>query len=409
MGRPIAISLSPNMEKDDVKLALNLLCSPSNWRRGSAISEIEQWFEKKYQGIAFSFNSARSAEMEILKMAAIENRDEVLVQAFTCVAVPNSVLWVGAKPVFVDIDHTFNMDVEDLEKKITPRSRAIIVQYTFGIPANIKKIKEMAQKHQLLLIEDCAHALGATVDGKLVGNFGDGAFFSFGRDKIISSVFGGMAVIKNTKLKKKNEKFYSGLSLPSNYWIFQQLLHPIIFNYLVFPLYQSGVGKLLLFISQQLNLLSRAVSKEEKIGYRPDVFPAKLPNALAQLAFNQLKKLERFNQHRQEIANLYFRELGDIREIKLPPNIPGSVWLRFPILTNRKRELLAFAKKNGILLGDWYEVVTPKESLPYLGYKIGSCPNAEDAASLIINLPTYPTLLMDDAQKVVQLIKRFFK
>ena len=121
---------------------------------------------------------------------AIGEGDEVLVQAFTCVAVPNSVLWAQATPVYADIDATLNIDPIDVEKKITNRTKAIIVQHTFGIPADMDALVALAKKHNILLIEDCAHSLGATYKGKKVGTFGDAAFFSFGRDKVVSSVFG---------------------------------------------------------------------------------------------------------------------------------------------------------------------------------------------------------------------------
>ncbi|MEK7092447.1 MAG: DegT/DnrJ/EryC1/StrS family aminotransferase, partial [Patescibacteria group bacterium] len=171
--------------------------------------------------------------------------------------------------------------------------------------------------------------------------------------------------------------------------------------------YTSGLGKLLLFLFQQLHILSRAVYKEEYQCDRPSVFPTKLSNSLAILAFNQLKKLEEFNTHRREIARFYFYQLKDVLGVHLPLNIAGSVWLRFPIVVSRKKELLAFAKKRGIMLGDWYDVVTPRDALRCVGYKVGSCPNAEDAAKTIVNLPTYPTLSLDDAKKVVQMIKTF--
>src|SRR5581483_4013141 len=113
-------------------------------------------------------------------------------QAFTCVAVPNSVLWTGAKAIYADIDETGNLDPKDLEKKITKKTKAVIIQHTFGIAANMDAIQKVLKGKKIILIEDCAHALGASYKGKKLGTFGEFAFFSFGRDKVISSVFGGM-------------------------------------------------------------------------------------------------------------------------------------------------------------------------------------------------------------------------
>ena len=233
MNNPIAISLSPNTDKKDVQEAVRVMFSPWSWKDGSAIGKVESWFKHEYAaGASVSFNSGRSALYALLKSFEIKEGDEVILQAFTCVAVCDAILWCGVKPVFVDIDRTLNVDPTDLEKKITSETRAIIVQHTFGIPAQIKEISVIAKKHNLILIEDCAHCLGAAVENRKLGTFGDAAFFSFGRDKIVSSVFGGLAIIKpNFKTEIKNlKKMHEDLSFPSYGWIFQQIVHPIFFQ-----------------------------------------------------------------------------------------------------------------------------------------------------------------------------------
>lgn len=410
MIRPIAISLSPNTQVDDLLLALRIIFSPWRWFKKDGLNEINGWFDKSFPDReVFLFNSARAALFELLKAAGIGENDEVLVQAFTCVAVPNSVVWSKAKPVFVDCDETFNIDVKDLEKKITKKTRVLIIQHTFGIPADIKKITTLAKKHNLFVFEDCAHSLGALVNGKKVGSFADAAFFSFGRDKVISSVFGGTAVVKNKMIASNLSNNYNSLVSPNWKWICQQLFHPIAFNFIILPLYNLGVGKWILVQLQSLQILSKAVYPEEKMCKRPVIFPAKFPNALAIFAFNQLKKLEAFNAHRQKIAKMYLRELKNIQGIVLPPKVDGAIWLRFPILTDKRQELLSFAKQNGILLGDWYDAVTPKESLDCIGYVKRSCPKAEEYAQRCVNLPTYPLLPIKDVKRVIQLIERFSK
>ena len=213
---PIAISLSPNTQKDDVILALRLLLKPRVWIKGKETIKLENDF-KKYLGcpFAFSFDSGRSSLLAILKCLGIGPGDEVLLQAFTCVAVVNPILWVGAKPVFVDIEKDgFNMDPVDLKKKITKRSKVLIVQHTFGQPARLQQILKIARNHRLLVVEDCAQALGAEYQGRKVGTFGIAAIFSFGRDKVISSVFGGMAVTSDSQLGEKLEDFQKNLKFP---------------------------------------------------------------------------------------------------------------------------------------------------------------------------------------------------
>ncbi len=229
--KPISISLSPNTEKEDVLLVLKLLFQPHRWQKKlpearPRATEIEEEF-KKYFGVkyAISFNGGRAGLMAILAAMEIKSRDEVLLQGFTCNSAVNPILNRGAKPVFVDIDSTLNLNPEDLKKKITPKSKAVMIQHTFGWPAQIEEILKIAKggAPNLYLIEDCAHALGAKYQGKFCGTFGDAAFFSFGRDKIISSVFGGMVITNNEKMGERIKKFRDKLDYPSNFWIFQQL------------------------------------------------------------------------------------------------------------------------------------------------------------------------------------------
>ena len=118
--KPISISLSPNTEKDDIDLALKLIFKLNLWKEGKEIQELEEEF-KNYLGVkfAFSFNSGRSALMAIFNALRIKENDEVLLQAFTCNSAVNPILNLGAKPVYIDIDETLNLDPNDLKKKIT--------------------------------------------------------------------------------------------------------------------------------------------------------------------------------------------------------------------------------------------------------------------------------------------------
>lgn len=415
MIRPIAISLSPNIEGDDMFRAFKVLASPWQWVRGEAIKKVEKWFERTFHTpFVFSFDSGRSAEYAILRSAGIGVGDEVLIQAFTCVAVPNSILWTGARPIFVDIEReTFNIDPVDLRRKITKRSRAIIVQHTFGLASDLTKIQQIAKKHKLLLIEDCAHALGATYKGERMGAIGDAAFFSFGRDKILSSVFGGVAITTSKRLAERLSRFQRDLSFPSHWWILKQLFHPVSFA-LILPLYHTfNIGKLILFVFQQLSLLSKPVEKKELVGGRPSFYPRKLPNGLAILAITQLKKLEKFNEHRKSIASLYMEKLGDLPLIP-PKTKNGDIFLRFPVfLANgvRRDTLFTELKKRGVLLGKWYShVIDPVEvDLAKVYYTKGNCPMAEQAARRVLNLPTYPTFTLGEAKKLVLLLKRLTK
>src|SRR5258708_1144887 len=153
MKRPIAIGLSPNTQKDDIILALRLLCMPWQYVRGSAAKELERWFRTYFKlSYAVAFINARSALYAILHCLHIKQGDEVILQAFTCVAVPNAIIATGAKPIYVDIDQSLNINPDLIEKKITKKTKAIIVQHTFAIPANMDAIGKIAQKYAIHVI-----------------------------------------------------------------------------------------------------------------------------------------------------------------------------------------------------------------------------------------------------------------
>lgn len=408
MYRPIAISLSPNAERDDILLAFKTILSPRKWFDEKEVLLLEQEFASRFgPGYkALAINSGRSAEYIILKSLGIGKGDEVAIQAFTCVAVPNSILWIGSKPSYIDIEDSFNMDLEDIEKKKTRKMKAIIIQHTFGNPADLKKIKKFAQMNNIFLIEDCSHSLGASFADKPVGSSGDFSFFSFGRDKVISSVFGGMVLVSNDRLYRRLKYLRDRLSPPSIFWILQQLFHPIAFS-IILPIYNLKAGKVLLWLLQKLGLLSKAVYPRERKGLRPTHFPQRMPGGLAILARNQLKKLDRFNAHRKEIARIYETGLSGMN-IKLPLKRGKSIWLRYPIRVENSEKIYEKLKREGILLGNWYKgTIMPVEDLNVVGYKKDSCPKAEFFSRKVLNLPTNIAIQPEDARKIVGLLKKY--
>lgn len=412
--KPIFVSLSPNTEKDDICLSFKIKFQPFEWKNGKAVKKLEDEF-KKYFGTkyAISFNSGRSALMAILNSLELKKGDEVLLQAFTCNAAVNPILWSGLNPVYVDCDEkTLNIDVEDLKRKINEKSKVVMVQHTFGLPANLDEILEICQKNNLILIEDCAHSLGATYKDKKIGTFGKVAFFSFGRDKIISSVYGGMMITNDDKIGEKIKNFQEKLDFPSSFWIFQQLLHPILVNFLISPLYNFfEIGKWLLIFFQKIKILSKGVSKKEKKGEKPSYFPQKLPNALAILALHQFKKLEKFILHQKEIANFYDENLKNLN-FSLPQNEDGRIYMRYSIFIKEKNtdKILKIARKKGIFLDDGWRktpIVPPDTNQEKMKYQFGSCPNAEKIAKKIINLPTHINISYKEAKKIIDFLKQY--
>jgi perosamine synthetase len=408
MKKIIAISLSPNVEKKDTVLALQLLLSPKNYNKAEFVEKLDEWFQTFFNTkYAFSYTSGRAGLFEILQAYDIGEGDEVIVQAFTCVALPNAILATKATPVYVDVLANATMDPKDIEQKISKKTKAIIVQHTFGIPSEIEKIQEIAKKHNIKVIEDCAHGIGVSYKNKMLGQFGDCAFFSFGRDKAFSSVFGGMVITNDKNLAEKLEKKYKEIPLPSKLWTAQQLFHPIAFS-LIIPLYDTySIGKMLLIFFQKLHFLSFPVTGSEKKGKYAKADTKRLPGALAKLAFTQLERLKTFNKTREQISALYMSELADIKESFLSSKkLP---YLRFSLLSERRDEIVWNMRKHHIYLGKWYgSAIDPKGvDFATIQYTVGSCPKAEWLASRIFNLPTYPLMSEEDAKHVVKLLKRY--
>ncbi len=404
----ISISLSPNVQKDDIILALRNLCTPWAWTRGMEEKLLEEEFARRfgYAG-ASSFNSGRSALMAILHALNLQKGDEVLVQAFTCNAVPNPVRWAGCVPVYVDCQDDWNMSAEDLERKITKKSRVVIVQHTFGAPARIEEICAIARAHGLLVLEDCAHALGARYKGRPVGTFGDAALFSFSRDKSVSCVYGGMAASRDASIVRKIKEYRQGTPYPSFLWTLQQLCHPIIISLIVLPTY-PWLGKYILVLLQHLGILSKAVHRTEKQGGRPPYFPRRLPNALCNLARNQLAKLEIFNAHRTMLATLYREELKNTSY--MVPNVAADTapaWLRFPLRHPKAHDIIRRMWKRNLLIGDWYtSPIAPADTnASLLKYARGLCPQAELLSATTLNLPTHINMSKERAMETVTNLK----
>ena len=395
MKYPVFISLSPNVQKDDILLSLMLVFCPWMWKKGRAIKLFENEF-KKYIGASHvkSYNSGRSAFLAILK--ALDFKEgEIIVQGFTCNALINPIIWSGLKPVYVDIDDTLNINPDLIEQEINKNTKAIVVQHTFGSPADLGKILEICNKHNITLIEDCAHSLGGEYNGRKLGTFGKASFYSMGRDKIISSVYGGVAITNDTELANKLEEY----DYPSNGWILQQLLHPILTKVLIIPLYRIFIGKLLLVLLQKMKVISKAVSKAEKRGEKPSYIPKRYSNALALLGLKQLKKIDKLNKHRKEIASYYDKSLSYKK-------VENQVYMRYSLITDGKtRDFINKLKKQYIFIDDGWNgsVVVPcntdQEKMMYVN---GSCPKAEDYSNRIINLPTHINITHSISERIVE-------
>ncbi|MDD4409848.1 MAG: DegT/DnrJ/EryC1/StrS family aminotransferase [Candidatus Pacebacteria bacterium] len=415
MTKVISVSLSPNTEKEDVLAAVSSVFQPWSWKRGLFIDRLERYFEHHF-GFkkCISFNSGRSCLLSIFDAIDLKEGDEVIVQSYTCNAVINPILKMKAVPVYVDITSDLNIDTSKIAAKVTSRTKAIIAQHTFGMPCDIMEVKKVCENYGLIMIEDCAHAVGAMYDGKFCGAFGDFAFFSFGRDKVISSVYGGMLVVNNDKYLDKAVSFWERTPYPSSGWVFQQLLHPIITNLFVLPLYSSKIGKGILAYSLNYNILSKSVTNQENNGTLPDYFPLKMPNILAYLALKQVYKLERYNLWRKAVADYYKLELRNFKGLYFDPVSPlkRPIYMRFPLFVRNAEGLIEEMKKHHIYLHDgWRDspIVPAKTDKQKMMYSNGICPTSEIICNQIVCLPTSIRLSKQDMKRVAALVKEYLE
>jgi perosamine synthetase len=362
---------------------------------------------------AFFFFKGRVALYALLKALGIKEGDEIIIQAFTCLAVPNPIIWLGAKPVFVDIDpNTFNIDPSKIEEKITKKTKAIIVQHTFGVPAEIDKIREIAKRHNLYLIEDACHAIGSKYKGQLVGFLGDASFFSFGWGKPITVGIGSCLVVNSPEIGGRVKKIYDGFLLPSfkesvfielQRFAYSLILSPSLF-WIIRDIYR--------FFSK-IGLIGGTFLKEELEFKMPEKYKKKMPKMQTEILMKGLKKLDELITHRNWVVSQYKKLLPEIgiRVQKLSSEVE-SVYLRYPILVENKEEIIKKAKEEKIEIGDWY--FTPIHPLKekdwkFVNYQKGMCKIAEAICQKLVHLPTYEKLKEKEISKIVEFLKKYAK
>jgi len=398
----INIDFLPNFEKDDEALVKKILGGYEDLLSSKRVFELLRNYFPSSEFLFF--NSARSALYFLLSsLKKVSEKRTVITQAFSCLVVPEAIIFARLKPLYVDIDPSFNLDLEDLKNKLTNDVLMIIIQNTFGLPAKMKEIIEIAKENNILVLENLTHTLGAKYEGKYLGNFGDFALLSFNRNKVISSLYGGCLVINNPFYREILLEEYHKIPEMSSFEFKKSLIGGLILIYGK-KFYHFSLTKVLLRLARELGLSLEMVSQKEKMGEMPKGYLSKFPYELFPLLENQLKKLERFNSQRKEVASFYSR-LGlktfEINEHSEP------IYLRYPLITENSQKILQNAKKQKIYLGDWYQCVLAPcvRDLSFLGYKENSCPQAEKISQKIVNLPTLISL--EEAKRVFEVIKNF--
>ncbi|MBN1331943.1 DegT/DnrJ/EryC1/StrS family aminotransferase [Candidatus Dojkabacteria bacterium] len=402
------IGTSPNIQKDDIWLIFKLLLQPWKWGRQEYVKDFESQMAEYLGGEVHSvaFDSARTSLFQLLKAWEIGGGDEVIVPSFTCVVVVNPILELGAKPVYIDTDPvTLNIDLEDLSSKVTKNTKAILVQHTFGIPVDVKRVREIVGP-DVIIIEDLAHYLHP----KAISVESDAAILTFGIEKMMTSMRGGMAVVKdgNEKIFEKLVAAQSEAKRFGRWRIFKWLLNPLIWA-VATPTYFWGFGRmsfgrLLSKLGHKLGMMGNAMEVCEYRGCFPNWMPAKMPGALAILGMNQLGKLDVLNEHRSRIAGIYEGKLE-----KKNSNIKDYFPLRYPLLVKNPAEVKAVFRKKHVIIGNWYERIlyTRPEYLKDLQLDLLDIPNTVKITKHIINLPTFIKVSKNDAREIADTVKPY--
>ncbi|PLX28508.1 hypothetical protein C0581_02045 [Candidatus Parcubacteria bacterium] len=400
----------PNATTKDLFKSLAFLLLPWKWfclRKGKENKRVEEWLRTYFNVSHVStFDSGRTALQKGLEVLGVKEGDEVLVQAYTCMVVSNAIKWAGGTPVYIDVKDDLNMNPRDLEKKITEKTKVLIIQHTFGKPADLEALLAIAKKHNLKVIEDCAHSLGAKHKEKLVGTHGDIGMFSFGTDKVVSAMRGGALITSDENTGKKIEKIQHDLPTPRVVKTIQYLIAFPAFA-IGKPLYRVG-GRHFLGVLKKLNILGRIMYDAEKRGEQISFYPSQFANSFASILRGQLEEMENTNKHRQKIAKLYDEKITN-KLITLPEKSSDSIYLRYPLSVENPIHMIIQAKKHGIMLGNWYNaVVAPGDcNIEMSGYIKGTCPNAEKLSAQSVNLPTNRHIDIKQAQKIIDFVNSY--
>ena len=361
------------IEQDDIQAVVDVLKSDF-LTTGPKIAEFEQtvadYVGAKY---AVAISNGTSALHAACFAAGIGPGDEVITTPLTFAASANCVLYCGGTPVFADVDpKTYNIDPEDIRRKITDRTKAIIAVHLAGQPCDMDAIHSIAREHGLIVIEDGAHALGSVYKGKKVGSMSDMTTFSFHPVKPITTGEGGMIVTDNEDFYKKMILFRShGITRDDSMmtrndgpWFYQQF--DLGYNY-------------------------------------------RITDIQCALGCSQMKKLDRFLARRKEIVARYNEAFADCDNIITPYQLSDteSGWHLYIVQVKNcdRRQVFEGMREKGIGVNVHYIPVYMHPYYQEHGYENVHCVNAEEIYSHIISLPLYPGLTSEQQDYVIDTLK----
>jgi len=345
-------------DTDDTDAVNEAISQGMNWAIGPEVAKLEERLAE-YLNVSYclTFNSGTSALHAVLLAYGIGPGDEVIVPSFTFIATANAPLFVGAKPVFADTEEkTFGLDAEDVGRKITSKTKAILPIHYAGCPCLMVELKEVAAKHNLLLIEDAAEGLGANINGTRVGSIGDAAILSFCQNKLITTGEGGAATTNSREVYENLKLIRShGRLEDSNYF-----------------------------------------SSTEYMDYVTLGYNFRMPNINAALGLAQLNKLPKLIEMRRENARLMNQRLSSIERI-IPPLSPEGFYHVYQMYTIRvpddlRDRLMNYLTEKGIQSKVYFPPVN--QTAFYKGKLKYDCnlPVTEAISQQVLTLPMYPSL-----------------
>jgi perosamine synthetase len=366
------------IDNDDIEAVVNVL-KGDYLTTGPSVSIFEQALAK-YVGAkyAVSFSNGTAALHGACFAAGITEGEEVITTPLTFAASANCILYQGGRPIFADIDEkTYNINPIEIEKKITDKTKAIIPVHFTGQPVPIYELSEIAKKHNLIIIEDAAHALGATYKQKKIGSISDMTMFSFHPVKHITSGEGGIITTNNKVYYDKLLQFRThGITrdksrMNENHGPWYYEMHFLGYNY-------------------------------------------RMTDIQAALGASQLKKIDKFLDLRKKYVAMYNEAFKKISEISIPYQDENglSSWhlyilrLQLEKLTANREDVFEALLQENIGVNVHY---IPVHLLPYyqeLGYQRGDCPNAEKLYEEIITLPLFPAMTENDVLDVIKAVSK---
>ena len=373
-----------------------------------AVAHFEEAFASTFEArYAVAFRYGRSGLWAFFKALGIEGA-EVIMPAFTCVVVAHAVVLSGNIPRFVDVTlYDYNMDLEQVAAAINERTRAIIAIHLFGYPLNVNRLDEIIGAaearwgHKIWVIQDCAHALGARWQGRLVCNAGDAALFSLHVSKPLTCIAGGMITTNNAEVHQKLRAFRDDyFTQMDSFQRFRTLYH-LLKSY---PRYNEHVYQWVDWLKENTRLLD-----QRKPPRRPSAhirFPqdhlGQMLELEASIGLEQLRKYPELVRHQHENAHYYAEHLRDTPALKLPPLVEGATYSQYVVRVPNRQALLQTARRRNVHLAPWIDYSLPTTPACSQYAMAQEFPNAELCSQTTVSLPVYAPLTEKQRARVVE-------